>query len=676
MTSIYASTTSTSGSTASAKLLRISGMASGIDTDAVVKSMVSNYQAKIDKANQAKQTLQWQQEGYRDIIKGVKGLQDYFDPLSSKYMLSGNTLNINTAASDEPSVLSGTSGSDAKAGTYKVDVTKLAEQAKIEGTSKSAIVEVTDLKNWHTTLNFNFTSTATPPTTPTTKSIDLSTIVPNATLLPNDANMSQLAADINGELAKQSLNEKISATYVNDGGKSYIKFVKASTTSDDVTLSTNTDIGVLATTTINGGISSSSLLSTLKFPTGLNSFNLTNGTTSSLVSFTVGSSTTVQNLMDQVNSATGGAITMNIDDATGKLSFQSKQFGSSSSIGITTGTTGVLDSLGMTATTAVGKDAIVAITAPGQTIATTTTQSSNKFTTNGISYNLVSKGTANLTVTGNSDTVVANVKKFVEDYNTIISTINTKLTEKKDKNFTPLTDDQRTSMSEAQITTWETKAKVGILRKDDNLNSLLTQLRGTLYSPVYSSYNSADPKTGQVSLNFGSFGDSSIGIETSGDVTDGGKLVIKDDAKLKSAIENNLEEFKKLFIGASSTDPDTTKPYTGSKQYNEDGIFKRMDNIIRDYVAAPGLGKDGTYTLSGYMNIFINKQYDNSSTGSGGKNTLPDQIYGKTLSITKFKTQLADAQTRYYAKFTALEKAMNTLNSQQSALSSMMGTSK
>ena len=110
MTSIYASTTSTSGSTASAKLLRISGMASGIDTDAVVKSMVSNYQAKIDKANKAKQTLQWQQEGYRDIIKGVKGLQDYFDPLSSKYMLSGNTLNINTAASDEPSVLSGTSG--------------------------------------------------------------------------------------------------------------------------------------------------------------------------------------------------------------------------------------------------------------------------------------------------------------------------------------------------------------------------------------------------------------------------------------------------------------------------------------------------------------------------------------------------------------------------------------
>ncbi len=68
--------------------------------------------------------------------------------------------------------------------------------------------------------------------------------------------------------------------------------------------------------------------------------------------------------------------------------------------------------------------------------ATTTTQSSNKFTVNGVTYNLVGVNavgkTSNVTVTANSDTVVSNVKKFIEDYNTIISTINTKLTEKKD----------------------------------------------------------------------------------------------------------------------------------------------------------------------------------------------------------------------------------------------------
>ncbi len=108
-------------------------------------------------------------------------------------------------------------------------------------------------------------------------------------------------------------------------------------------------------------------------------------------------------------------------------------------------------------------------------------------------------------------------------------------------------------MSEAQITTWETKAKVGILRKDDYLSSLMTQLRGTLYSPVYSSYDSANTSTGKVSLNFGSYGTGAIGIETSTDTTDGGKLVIKDETKLKNAIENNMDDFKKLFIGSSSS---------------------------------------------------------------------------------------------------------------------------
>ena len=229
-------------------------------------------------------------------------------------------------------------------------------------------------------------------------------------------------------------------------------------------------------------------------------------------------------------------------------------------------------------------------------------------------------------------------------------------------------------MSETQITTWETKAKVGILKNDDYLKNLITQMRGTLYSPVYSSYDSADSSTGKVSLKFGSYGTGAIGIDTSTDYTDGGKLVIKDESKLKSVIENNLEDFKKMFIGASDSTLSTNENYIGSKKYNEDGIFKRMDNIMRDYVAAPGLGVDGTYSLSGYMNIFVNKQYDFSSSGSSGKNTLPDQVYNKTLSLSKFQTQLTDAQTRYYAKFTALETAMNKLNSQQSSLSSMLGT--
>jgi flagellar hook-associated protein 2 len=857
MTSIYGS----SGKS-SANLLRISGMASGIDTDSVVKSMVSSYQTKIDKANQAKQTLQWKQEAYRDIIKGVKGLQEYFDPLSDKYLLSGKSLNTNSTSSADDTIVSATAGAGAKAGTYKVNVSQLATQANIAGSGLNSMVEATDGSKWNNaTLQFNTISVSLGSITDTNsdgkttldevakhindkisvdsrlngkisvsadangnllfknqkaagtgaiaitattsggtngnifsttiseqssynyneyipkwnnatltldtnlkldditdvnklveninskisansslngkisakvdatdsskivfentsntkislgvdsspaieinaqsegttsfsisdlsgKDLNLSTSITlgNITDVNNSGSvgLDDVVASINSKISSNSaISGKISASYVNDGSSSYIKFTGSSSMNLTVTSSGGTS-GDLFERSINNGISSASkLMSDLNFSsnttkTGDIKFTL-NGST---VSLEVDDSTTVQDLMDAVNSATSGAVTMNIDDSTGKISFQSKSYGSASNVVIandSSATNDILAKLGISTTTATGTDAIVSITAPGQS-AVTTTQSSNNFTINGITYNLVSKGETTTTVTANSDTVVSNMKKFIEDYNTIISSINTKLTEKKNSDYPPLTDAQKEDMSEDQIKTWEAKAKVGILKNDDYLNTLMSQLRGIFSSPVYSSYDTDSSKAAKVSLSFGSYGTNAIGIDTSNDYTDGGKLVLKDEAKLKSAIENNLEDFKKLFIGASSAslDSDDSKKYIGSKKYMEDGLFKRIDTILRDYVATPGLGKDGTYTLSGSMNIFVNKQYDYSSMGYSSKNTLPDQVYKQTLSISKLKTQMSDAENRYYAKFTALETAMNALNSQQSTLSSMLGIS-
>ncbi|MBU3098607.1 MULTISPECIES: flagellar filament capping protein FliD [Clostridium] len=878
MTSIYPSSTNTTSSTSSANLLKISGMASGIDTDAVVKAMVSNYQTKIDKANQAKQTLAWQQEAYRDVIKDIKGLQDYFDPLSSKYMLSDNSMNTNLINSTEPSIVSGTVSASAKAGTYAINVQKLAAQAQIEGTSQNSIIKVADLANWSgTSLNFQVNADAAPV------SIKLSDI--SSGTATNSTSMATMAADINKQISASALNGKISASYVSNGADSYIKFTKSSTNTDSITLNGKDSTVVTSDLTINSGISSSSKLTSLGLAVGKEiNFTLSNGTTDSTVSLVVNDTSTVQDLINQVNSKTGGSVSMSIESTTGKVILKSKDsgsttnlkilysdtdtmnkiglgsissasgkingnslnsqvsvtdvtkwsgakldFGSSGSITldsviadaakdgntiddivtninskisgsslkdkitasyvqdgankyikftnlgtdsisleandtlgnlktainparsstskladlgfsvvagantidfnlsdgsttkkisltvtasstiqdlmtlVNTGTTGFnmdidsdgkikfnstttssglsitdnkgnLGNLKLTAS-ATGTDALVDITEPGQTVSTTTTQSSNNFTANGVTYNMSKIGNSALTVTSNSDTVVSNVKKFVDDYNTVISKINTKLTEKKDKAYPPLTDAQKTSMSESQITTWETKAKVGILRKDDYLSSLMTQLRGTLYSPVYSSYSSTDASAGKIALNFGAYGTGSIGIETSTTTTDGGKLVIKDETKLKNAIENNMDDFKKLFIGTSTDKLATNEPYIGSKKYNQEGIFSRMNSIMKDYVAGPGLGKDGTYTLSGYMNIFVNKQYDYSSSGTGGKNTLPDQVYAKTQNVSKFQAQLTAASTRYYARFTALETAMNKLNSQQSSLTSMLGSS-
>lgn len=630
-------------------------MASGIDTDSVVKSMVSNYQAKIDKANQAKQTLQWKQEAYRDIIKGIKGVQEYFNPTSSKYILGGSAMNINTATSDKTSVASAAAVATATAGTYVVTTNKLAEQAKVTGASLDSMIDVKGVADW----------------SKVALSVDGKSIDVTSATSTSDA-VAKINSQIVAAAATDAKLSGVTASYVSDGTNSYIKLTKPASTTAAVSLTAtyNTTGNIALQNTVGSAVSASTKLSDLGIMASSGAINLTvNGTAISLTP--VDGTTTVQNLMDAVKSATSGAVTMSIDDTTGSISFQSKSYGSTSSVNVSGAT---LTKLGLTNPSIdTGADANVTITEPGKS-AVTTTQSSNNFTLNGMNYNLVNTGTANITVTSDSDKVVTNIKNFITDYNAIISTINTKLAEKKNNDYAPLTDAQKESMSESQITAWETKAKVGILRNDDYLSSLMSQMRGIFSSSVYSSYNSSTPTNGKMPLSLGQYGSSAIGIDTSSDVTDGGTLVIKDETKLKNAIENNFDDFKKLFTGSSSNSLPDGKVYVGSQTYMEDGLFTRMNTILRDYVSAPGLGKDGTYTLSGSMNIFVNKQYDYSTSGASGKNTLPDQVYGKTLSIGKLKTQMTAAENRYYAKFTALETAMTKLNSQQSQLSSMLGS--
>ena len=64
--------------------IRMPGLATGMDTEAMVKAMVTADQEKIDKAQQKEQTVKWQQEIYREVISEVTDFNDkYFDLYNS-----------------------------------------------------------------------------------------------------------------------------------------------------------------------------------------------------------------------------------------------------------------------------------------------------------------------------------------------------------------------------------------------------------------------------------------------------------------------------------------------------------------------------------------------------------------------------------------------------------------
>ncbi|XBP66780.1 flagellar hook-associated protein 2 [Bacillus velezensis] len=267
------------------------------------------------------------------------------------------------------------------------------------------------------------------------------------------------------------------------------------------------------------------------------------------------------------------------------------------------------------------------------------TKTSNNFTINGIKYTLNSVTDSNKTVTINSTTdtdgIFNNIKDFVDKYNTLIKSANEKVTESKYRDYKPLTDEQREAMTDKQIEQWEAKAKSGLLRSDSTLQNGLAEMRLDLYSTV-----TIDGKKYQLA---------DFGIETSDSYTDQGKLVIKDEAKLKQKITENPALVAKLFNADS---PDTAK----TKNPEEQGIARRLKDTLNK------------------MQIQISKQAGTESSVS------TSFAIGKSLdeietNISNMKTKLDDIETRYYKKFSALDTALEKLNSQSSYLTSMLGSS-
>ena len=116
---------------------RITGLASGMDIDAMVKKLMTAESVPLNKLNQQKQLMEWKRENYRETsVKLVSFLQDKLDALSKSSSISAQkaTVTGNTTA------VSATASATAT-GSMQVMVTTLANAARV---SSSAAPTKTD----------------------------------------------------------------------------------------------------------------------------------------------------------------------------------------------------------------------------------------------------------------------------------------------------------------------------------------------------------------------------------------------------------------------------------------------------------------------------------------------------------------------------------------------------
>lgn len=519
-------------SVGSASSVRIPGLATGMDTDAMIKDMLSGEQQKIDKAKQKQQTVKWQQEIYREVMKDIKSLQDkYFSVTSPNSIMSSNAWNTLTVSSSNENVITASGSAGANKVDYSFNVKELAQPAKMTS---------------------------------------------NKAGLKKDSSLKDLG--LSGE---QTFSIKFG-----DGDKEVSKEITIRT---EPLYETDKDGNFVLDKDGN---------KVVKEPAD-----------------------TVDTLIKKINDSTDGNVKASYSEMTGKFTIESTKTGGKSELKIVDSSgveSGALDFLGISKS-AKGSNSQIEVNDKNGNLIKTLNEESNSFSIDGITYNVHTTGTCDITSKEDVQPVVDNMKKFVEDYNKIMDKVYSLVTEKGNKDYPPLTEAQKKDMSEEEIEKWEKKAKEGLLRNDSEMRSFMDKMQSSIFGDNVSFLNEC-------------------GLTSNEDYTKKGQLSLNED-KFKKALQNNSQKVYDAFAGGN------------------DSVLEKMKDTMYDYV--------------GTSSSVFAKKAGLEKTSSVVNNFYSEQIKRQEDAIKLLQRKMDDRENKLYKQFGQLEASMNKLNSQMNYFAQM-----
>ncbi|MFR1708034.1 MAG: flagellar filament capping protein FliD [Clostridium sp.] len=685
--------------------MRITGLATGMDIDQLVLDTMKPYRIKIQQQQQQKEILEIKQQLYRDVINESRELYNkYFDVAKTDSLLFSKNWSTVKFQSSNENVLTVTSSSDAKPGNYTVtgntamaakavvtngisdkdsivvngkNFTLIGDTAKVraenlnkelKAAGMNISVRYSDFAGTTTTGNqsgFIFESTvlgkdstftiggtntevgtiesgvdATAATITGFKLQNLKESVGKLTVGGKEIDISINDTMTTGDIEKL-LNEKLKehklSAEISDNGDITFKSTVLGSGVEDPELKINGNIGGFikgtdaekATNTLDKSAIDGKTVSIngKSFKVDLSQFEK-NGTVEEQLK---AKEAYLNNLLKQQN--INVTATIKSDD---EIIFTSNVAGASSKVDISTLSGGTLVDEGRDASLTIKDDKGGVYTHTGI---------SNTVTLDGITFKFTGEiPSGGINVNGKKDVTEIKDKlvNFINDYNTLMEKLNTLTMEKKNKNYNPLTDEQKKEMSEDEIKLWNDKVKQGQLYKDSDVTRIANKMKEAMRSLV-----------GGIDGNLEKFGIKPVadyqGVKN-------GTFII-DETKLTEALENNSEEVMKLFI----SNPTSTEGMTEQEKNSKTGIAQRLKTIL--------------YNETVTVASSIIKKAGIEGSASITNNEL-------TKSIEKYERKIADMEKSFstreqqlYSKWATIETMMNQLNSQQSYLMSQLGMS-
>ena len=358
--------------------------------------------------------------------------------------------------------------------------------------------------------------------------------------------------------------------------------------------------------------------------------NIKSGDTN--VELEITADTTISNVLNKLKEA---GLNANFDETQQRFYISAKDSGKGNDFSITASDeigNNVLKSLGLDSASANKIDAQNAKITLNDTEYESNT---NVFSINGLTITAMKETAENVVVTTKDDVdgIYDMIKSFLKDYNSIINEMDKLYNADSAKGYEPLTDDEKDAMSDSEVEKYEQKIKDALLRRDSNLSTVSSTLKEVMSSGL---------EVNGKQMYLSDFGIETLSYFTAAE-NEKNAYHIDGDAD-DSSTSGNADKLKSMI----SSDPDTVVSFFS-------GLFKNL------YTKMSDLSK----SVEGY------RSYGNFYDDKKMKSDYDDY----TSKISDLEDKLNDYEDKWYSKFSKMETALAKLQSNSSAVTSLLGGS-
>lgn len=549
--------------------IRLTGMASGLDTDSMITELMSAYSAKKDKDVKAQTKHEWTMQAWKDTNSKVYSF--YTGALSS--MKFSKLSNLRKATISNSSVASVSTSGTAPTGTYKLSVKQLAASGYMTGgelKTKSGAKVASD-----------------------TKLADLG--MSKGTIKVNDKEINIDGNMTVSKLVSQMKDAGVDASF-DAASQRFFVSSKASGADGEFTITAGDTDGIAALQSL-----------------GLMSLTDTDGNETA-------------EMAKYRELAASGLNTKEAQAAKQIVEmFDKGELENSAGAARITAQDAVIELNGATFRSNTNSFSINGLNIEATALTTTEKVNADGSVT-------IKDEPVTITTSVDSQGIYDNIKSFLSAYNEMIGHIDTLYYADSAKGYEPLTSQEKDALTDKEVEEWEQKVKDALLRRDSTLGSISSSLKNVILGASYTTESGKTYNIAALGIGTGSY--------FSTDDKDRGKFHIngdKDDEASSSSTDK--------LMAAIMEDPEGVSEFFSSLA---DKLYSTLGDKMK------------STTLSSAMTIYNDKQM--SSQYSEYKTKLSD-----------WDKKLADIEDKYTKMFTAMETALEKLNSQQSSLAMMLG---